>query len=86
MIDCNFRFVQDFNIEGPEANLNIVKGIKHTDNINDPKCPPTSEIIKGGIEQKFATVKITAPRGCALDSLVEFYIERQIPMKKEIIN
>lgn len=68
---------QDFNIDGPEANLNIVKGIKHTETTKDATCRPKAEIVKGGIDQKTATVRVTSERGCALDSLVEFYIERQ---------
>lgn len=70
-----FRILQDFNIEGPEAQSNIVKGIKHTETLKEASCNPTAEIIKGGIDKKFATVKITSARGCPLDSLVEFYIE-----------
>lgn len=58
--------------------MNIVKGIKHMETLNDANCQPTSEIVKGGVDQNFATVKITSGRGCALNSLVEFYIERQI--------
>lgn len=72
-----FRLPQDFNIAGAEANSNIVKGIKHTENLKDADCHPTAEIVKGGVDQKFATIKITSARGCALNSLVEFYIAHE---------
>lgn len=62
-----------------------MKGIKHTETLKDASCRPVTEIIKGGVNQKQATVKVTSGRGCALNSLVEFYIERD-QFAKEIKN
>lgn len=53
----------------------LVRGIKHTNNLHDAECRPTAEIINGGINYQTATVRVTAPRGCGIDSEVEFYID-----------
>lgn len=39
-------------------------------------CVPTAEIIKGGIGQKFAEVKVTSASGCGLNTVVRFIAQR----------
>lgn len=53
----------------------LVRGIKHTNNNHDPECRPTAEILNGGINFREAVVRVTAPRGCGIDSEVEFFVE-----------
>lgn len=50
----------------------IVRGIKHYNDVKDPKCKPELEIIKGGFNQNFATLSIKSKSGCAIDSTVGF--------------
>lgn len=73
-----FCCLQDFGIDGPEAHSNFVKGIRHTETLKDPACRPKAEIVKGGLNQNSVTIKVTSARGCSLNSLVEFYIERHL--------
>lgn len=70
----NFR-IQDFFTEGLPIESYTIKGIKYVESSED-SCAPKSEILKGGIDQKFATVKITSGRGCGLHSVVSFLVER----------
>lgn len=53
----------------------IIRGIKHTNQLNDEDCRPMMRVLNGGLNTHTATVKITSERGCGIDSLVEFYIE-----------
>lgn len=55
----------------------IVRGIKHTNRLESVgECVPEVLVVDGGIDEERATVKITSMRGCGLDSLVEFFIEK----------
>lgn len=54
----------------------IVRGISYVEKA-DQACIPTSEIIDGGIDQRFVTLKITSARGCGLHSTVTILVERQ---------
>lgn len=55
----------------------IVRGIKHTNRLNDTDCQPEVIVTNGGINEEAATLKITSERGCGLNSYIEFYIQRQ---------
>lgn len=54
----------------------IVRGIRHRSNLDDRECRPEAEIIDGGLNYESATVRVSAPRGCGIDSDVEFYLDR----------
>lgn len=54
----------------------VVRGIRHKSNLDDPECRPDAEIIDGGLNYKSAIVRVSAPRGCGIDSDVEFYLDR----------
>lgn len=54
----------------------IVRGIKHSDNLNDPECRPEARLVGGAIGTRNATVRVTSKRGCGINSLVEFFIEK----------
>lgn len=58
-----------------------IRGIKYVENADD-SCEPKAEITEGGIDQKFATVKVTSGRGCGLHSVVSFLVQR--PAVQEI--
>lgn len=53
-----------------------MRGIKHSNNLDDKDCYPDAKIISGGVNEKSATVLITSRRGCAINSLVEFFIQK----------
>lgn len=42
----------------------------------DNSCVRAADITEGGIDQKFATVKVTSRRGCRLQTVVSFLVER----------
>lgn len=52
-----------------------IRGIKLVDKA-DETCEPIAEILKGGIGQKFARVKVTSGSGCGLHSTVSFLADR----------
>lgn len=65
--------------------LDVIKGIQHWENVKD-SCVTKTEITKGGIGQKFATVLITTGRGCGINSVVTFFVDRPSNLKKEVIS
>lgn len=68
---------QDFESHEKYTSGTIVRGIKHTNRIEGGEdCVPEVLLIDGGINEERAIVKITSPRGCGLDSLVEFFVEQ----------
>lgn len=66
-----FQFFKDFEGTGLTSNQ-IVRSIKHFNDVEDPDCKPVLEITNGGFNQNFITLSIKSKSGCAIDSTVGF--------------
>lgn len=74
----NLIFAKDFTSDKLKnlTSNQIVRGIRHYNDVKDPDCKPELEISKGGINQYFATLSIKSKKGCSIDSTVGFITER----------
>lgn len=70
----NMLHLQDFNMKDARKDSYTIRGIKYVENA-DELCVPLANITKGGIDQKFAEVKVTSASGCGLDSVIIFLAE-----------
>lgn len=85
-VDIQFYFrQQDFPfVEDKETfkDYTVINGIEYYEYPHD-SCEPQANVTKGGIGQAYATVKVTSPSGCGIDSRVTFRVQKPEVMRKE---
>lgn len=71
----SFVCKQDFDV-GPDRSSLVITGIKVQETAKPDCHPPRVNIKKGGIGQRSAKVEVTSDRGCGLNSVISFYVQR----------